>query len=80
VVSPLPGELEQLLKRQQLGLTYQPGCPHELIACLTQFLNSPGMTAEMGQRPRMLAEKEFAAPKTVARMAQHLEAPASAAS
>jgi glycosyltransferase involved in cell wall biosynthesis len=53
------GETAEIVNREGVGLTVEPGQPAELARAVEQLADDPALRATMGKRGRALAEREF---------------------
>jgi colanic acid biosynthesis glycosyl transferase WcaI len=53
------GETAELIAREQVGLTVEPGNPDEIALAITKLADDATLAKELGRRGRLLAEREF---------------------
>jgi colanic acid biosynthesis glycosyl transferase WcaI len=53
------GETSELIAREQVGLTVEPGDPDEIALAITKLADDATFAKELGRRGRFLAEREF---------------------
>lgn len=79
VLSSLHGELETLIRQEQIGLQYQAGDVASLVGKIRWLAANPDARCEMGRRARKLFKERFSADVIYPRLVQHLERIASQA-
>ena len=73
VISSLQGELPQLLREYNCGITYPPGDSGELAAILEHLIAQPSLLKKMGRNARSLFERQFSVERIYPKMADYLE-------
>jgi glycosyltransferase involved in cell wall biosynthesis len=73
LVSCLPGELEDLIRREGIGLQYTPGSPESLAACIRTIVGHPEHCAQMRRKSKELFAAEYRAGVIYSRFANYLE-------
>jgi len=73
ILSSLRGELETLIREEQIGLQYQAGDVVSLLEKLRWLAANPDARWEMGKRARRLFEESFSADVIYPRLVRHLE-------
>ncbi len=73
MLSSLPGELEELLAREGVGLTYPAGDAPRLTDLLDRLAREPDTAKSMGERARSLAVHHFSTAVITSRMIRRLE-------
>jgi glycosyltransferase involved in cell wall biosynthesis len=73
LVSCLPGELEDLIRREDIGLQYTPGSPESLAACIRTIVDHPERCAQMRRKSKELFAAEYRAEVIYNRFANYLE-------
>jgi glycosyltransferase involved in cell wall biosynthesis len=73
LVSCLPGELEDLIRREGIGLQYTPGSPKSLAACIRTIVDHPEQCAQMRRKSKELFATEYRAEVIYSRFANYLE-------
>jgi glycosyltransferase involved in cell wall biosynthesis len=53
------GETSELIARERVGLTVEPGDPDEIALAITNLADDATLAKELGRRGRLLAEREF---------------------
>jgi glycosyltransferase involved in cell wall biosynthesis len=77
ILSSLHGELEQILLRNDCGLTYEVGDIQSLVNAILYLCNNPQKRQQMGDNGRRLFETNFSADRVYSEMINHLEKVAS---
>lgn len=72
VLSSLRGEAEELLEREECGLTYKGGCVDSLFNNLVLISRNARLRSEMGENARRLFTRSFSAERVYPRMAGYL--------
>lgn len=72
VVSSIHGELEDIIKSNNCGKTYQADSVDELCHILRNYHDNPEIQKEMGHNARLLLEKDFDTEKVFKRVNEHL--------
>lgn len=73
LLSSLRGELEGLIRQEQIGLQYQAGNVSSLAEKINWLLNYPEERIAMGQRARQLFDERFSVDVIYPGLARHLE-------
>jgi glycosyltransferase involved in cell wall biosynthesis len=73
LVSCLPGELEDLIRREGIGLQYTPGSPESLAACIRTIVDHPEQCAQMRRKSKELFAAEYRAEVIYSRFCDYLE-------
>ena len=73
VVSSLHGELEQILSKNNCGLTYEAGDVQSLSDAILYLLKNPEKRVQMGKNARYLFEEKYSAEKIYPTMADYIE-------
>lgn len=73
LLSSCPGEAEQLLESERVGVQFQVDNVDSIISALETLHGQPAGRREMGVRARQLFEREFALENIAERYANHLE-------
>jgi len=73
VISSLPGELEEILRRERVGVQYEAGDVSSLVDAIRFVAEHPDEREAMAARSRALFEREFAAEIIYPRYAEFLE-------
>ena len=67
------GETAELIAREQVGLTVEPGDPDEMALAIAKLADDATLAKELGQRARLLAERQFSWTFLVADWMRQLE-------
>ena len=73
LLSSLRGELEDLIRIEQIGLQYQAGKANSLVEQIRWLVTHPAEREDMGLRARRLFEERFSAEVIYPRLVEHLE-------
>ena len=73
VISSLHYELEQILSKNDCGLTYEAGDAQSLVNAILYLQNNSEKRAQMGKNARRLFEEKYSADKIYPAMADHME-------
>lgn len=73
ILSSLRGELETLIRDEQIGLQYQAGDITSLVEKIRWLAANPDARREMGKRARRLFDERFSADVIYPRLVKHLE-------
>jgi glycosyltransferase involved in cell wall biosynthesis len=53
------GETADLIQRERVGITVEPGNPDEIAQAILMLADDPRLAKELGQRGRLLAERDL---------------------
>jgi glycosyltransferase involved in cell wall biosynthesis len=73
LLSSLKGELEDLIKREKIGLQYQAGDPQSLARQVIWLAEHPEERREMGRRVSKLFEERYNADLIYPKLVKHIE-------
>lgn len=73
IISSLPGELEEIVRRERIGLQYTSGDVQSLVQAIRFLAENAEERQTMALRSRALFEREFAADAIYPRYAEFLE-------
>jgi glycosyltransferase involved in cell wall biosynthesis len=74
LVSSIQGELVQILKDRDCGLSYHSDSVDELCRAIRTLKNDEAHRVRMGQNARRLLEDEFSTEKVFQKISAHLQA------
>ena len=73
LLSSLRGELETLIRDEQIGLQYEAGNPNSLLERIAWLAANPDIRLAMGQRALQLFKQRYSADLIYPRLVSHLE-------
>jgi len=73
LLSTIPGELQELLKTYDCGVTYAADSSDELANALLKLRDNPARCKEMGARSYQLFEERFRCDVVARAMSDHFE-------
>ena len=71
ILSPLKGEVASMIKKNNIGITYDSNTA--LIECINSLINNNFLQKKMSKNARMLYEKEFNFDNVYNKLVEHLE-------
>ena len=73
VISSLLGEMEEMIRENDIGFSYAPGDRDALVGAVRALAREPGLRVRQSRNARAFFQRDFGASKTSASYADHVE-------
>lgn len=73
VLSPLQGEVNEIINKKRVGISYGEVCGIPLYSCIENLINEPALRAELAGNAKQLFNEQFAYRTVYSRLVEHLE-------